>query len=930
MQVQPISGPLGLGQVEIGSDEELIFVPDQSICNDIADPPYNPSLEELLHTDKAKGGAALLASDDIHLKIHWLSHLPDIAVSLVLQIEDSSDLTEKRVKKWLHMEGVWEALFTSKTGRFRALCAAQFPERVLALIRRDKLTKAMRRQLIETRHQYLPEMPPNLAVECVRTLGMQLEDNDKAFLVTCMQKQPIERDLVDWYEKAVPARFDPLNHLRAYRAIIACYPEKQDPAYIAAQEQRMGTADKEVFKSEIEESERKDFACFFRQPKKKNPPQQVVKKVKEIPFWEEAAKELRRSELDAPVSTIKRIYAEKAQIPRDKAFKLWNIIFENRAWLSEPKLLFIFSDFTFFEEFLTKLPPQKKERHVASLVTMLCEAQKFDLAYRYHELFDEGAAKVDLGIALLRCEIQKDSPKIQKILKGSWPKLKRLIEKEIGTKKTTERSIVVAEALMHVLVIGDIEILFEIFNMKFSKYSDAMNNGYIRFLELSAAALDPTHVTRALLIDVDRIPDKKLGRALMLRQIELCGWTDVTAQCFQKFVSKAFNKDFCTSFLSPTYTGRSRAGGESFVCSFCPLEEGNVKKWPYNDEVLSWIDESLTLAEKSKKPEALIDFALQNLRNLVAASPYAEVPLALLERVDMYPEGVYLLQSVAATCVPEQAPVMPIRSSGPIIKALLAPHENVEELVLAQQREVILWQDADGTGDYIELLGALFSLWRKHPEMILNDKLAESLGELMAPNAQLWKKGNMIHFSNYLALLFDNYKVTSADAQLRYLRTLLDMLSNGIRWKLHLGENSALFTKQLESTLLLFHMPYQGNVNRMSLDSLVILLNLSLVALPDRNRLIGLLIKGFIINKRTPLFITTADAIADKLLHFYEGEKRLDQQILDNLNDLAIVVRDMTNNAELKRRCAILLKRAVKIQNDIAQINAQFEKILLE
>ncbi len=954
-----------LGHIHIGSDDEDIFLPNQDICaEDFPSETASPTLEELLHTDKAKGGTALLASDDVRLKIHWLSALPNVAVSLVLQIENCPELVDKRVTKWLHMDGVWDALFTSKSGRFRALCAATYPDRVLSLIKRANLTKDMKRHLAATRREYLPSLPSNCAVASLRALGIQLDDQDKSLLITCMQNQPIEEELVDWFLANVPPRFEPHNHVRAYLSIIRHYQTKQNPTYVQAQHQRMTPAQRAEFVEFLQDDEHTHFTCFLKKPAKKvpEPSVPVVKKKEERPFFEVATEQLRKAdELDPPVAVIKKIYNMRNVLSKKESRLLWNKIFSHGSWISEEKLLYIFDDFAFFNQL------QVTKSYIPTLIQNLVKAKKFDTAYSWFSLNPND----DIGILLLRCETKKESPELRAILKSCWPRLKQLTGKEVGTKSITIRSLAVAEALMHALVLADLEILLDLFSLDYASFSTNMTEGYNRLLALAVESEHPEYITRALLIHVEKKVqdpgiDRALSQKLMLRQIEYFGWGDITARCFESFINVSFSSDLCTYFASPCHTGRSQALGESFVCSICPLDDEKNKRWPYNDEVICWIEQAITYAEKAKAKEALLDFAIQTSRNLLDNYPYAHVPFATIRRLAAVTKSAHIFslakraQNFGALSEHEMNEVCSLTKAPPMVdgQAIVdalggATAESVEEVLINQQYAIIDWQESLSSGDFRTIMHSLFSVWRKYPDVIRNDKIAESLGEIISPNTELWNKGDISTFSGYLALLIDNYKhivkqhpngafegkakvllSKAGSSAVRYIQAMTDLLNNGVRWNLHKGENCTLFTTQLEAVLQMFRAPFYLSHNKCvpsgALTALQSIVKLVLVPLPAREKLVRQLIGIYRENKTNVVFTLSADTTFEKLLTYFEQEKKTDQPLLDTLNDLAELIRDMTNDEGLKERCKKHLIEKIKIVKQVESARAELERLLVD
>jgi len=926
----------------INLDDVEVFIPMQ-IDEDIpeaAAAPSEPTLEELLAIDPVKGAEVLLAlQGEAALKIHWIPKLPDAALSLIMQIEDAPELNEKRVKKWFNMQNglVFTSLFTSKSGRWRPLCARLRPEQVVDILT-GKLSKLEKKQLVECRHQYLPHMPPNYAVRALKELNMQLSEEDKVLLLSCMQRGVVDKELIDWYNGAVTPKFRPLEHMRAYLAIIRHYPNRLDSNYVAGQHQRMSQEERKAFKAEIQESEQTHFACFFKEPKAaKAEAPAVVRKKAELPLCEQLNRELVDGEFTAPVGAIKRLYAAREQIPLDESKKLWNRVFYNRGWLSDPRVLYILDDLPFFEKL------SLKNEYITSAVRILVDAKNWKTAFRWYALLDADAALLLVAI-LKTLDPKKDAKAFYKMAREYWSPLLELWKREIDAKTTR---VEITDVICTILTIGDLEMLLDLFDLTFTDNfrKTYMGDGYLRLTQLAPESKNPEAITRALLFEVTHAHvfegrDRSFVQKLMLRQIEYSGWTEVTSNCFNQIIKRNFDTNHCTSFMSPGHSGRTFAESANFVCSFCPLQEEGEARWRYTDEVIGWIEMSLRFAKKAENPGPLLDFALQNVRNLVDCHPFTAVPyrvLRSLAEVKPHPHVAALVARAAGrgclthaqangllTVVKETAPAV---DGANIVQAL---REAQPEHLLQQQKAILAWQESPDSTEFQQIKDALFSVWRAHPQLICNDTLAEGLGEIISPNTQLWQKDDFVTFSQFLALLVDNYNyfvrnhpngafaagkpiiMPPGMSAVRYLRTLADFLSSGVRWKLHMNSNENLFTSQVEAVMQLFHAPFYLSNGRahpeLATEAFNVIINVALLPLSTRDRLVKALLTVFEQNRDVVFFSIFTDLAFGKILAVYEKEPTKDR---DLLNRLAELIRDRTNNEALKESCLTLLKNAL-------------------
>ncbi|MCE5293883.1 MAG: hypothetical protein LLF94_04650 [Chlamydiales bacterium] len=81
-------------------------------------------------------------------KLRWMTHHPDIALTIINQIQNDEVVTARHVTQWLqqpYKKRVWELLVTSTSQRWMRFCVATCPEQVTtATLPKDTLVKALK------------------------------------------------------------------------------------------------------------------------------------------------------------------------------------------------------------------------------------------------------------------------------------------------------------------------------------------------------------------------------------------------------------------------------------------------------------------------------------------------------------------------------------------------------------------------------------------------------------------------------------------------------------------------------------------------------------------------------------------------------------------------------------------------------------------
>ncbi len=149
---------------------------------------------------------------NIEFKMRWIKALPD-RLSIIMKIENEPEVTEAHVAELLQLDNglAWNSLFTSPTGRWRAFCARTCPEKVIPSL--QALDIKSRAQLVARRKDFLHVLPPDTAIGFLRAFQIELNDDDKSLLLTCMQ-QPLNPKNVEWLRTSV--KFNALAECRAH------------------------------------------------------------------------------------------------------------------------------------------------------------------------------------------------------------------------------------------------------------------------------------------------------------------------------------------------------------------------------------------------------------------------------------------------------------------------------------------------------------------------------------------------------------------------------------------------------------------------------------------------------------------------------------------------------------------------------------------
>ncbi len=296
--------------------------------------------------------------------------------------------------------------------------------------------------------------------------------------------------------------------------------------------------------------------------------------------------------------------------------------------------------------------------------------------------------------------------------------------------------------------------------------------------------------------------------------------------------------------------------------SILPVNEGSSKS-PNTCDFNAWIARTIHLARAPKiddvQQRRLLDFALQNLRNLVEQYPYTTVEydsVRSLAEIVADTSALYPTHQRLVSCLirrayfkkcfsEEQANALLALIKNPhydeplepIIEALAAvTSENVSEVLAEKQKAFIRWQDANPQGsvaDFLRAVEAFFQAWTRFPSVVeTSNDIRETMRAILTPEGLPWEPNGMRSLSRYLGFAIDQYKGTvkrnPKGAYIKnpqknssrfilseggmiacgYLFIIKTILSDIIKLKLHTNGNEELFSSQLLTVLHLLHAPY--------------------------------------------------------------------------------------------------------------------------
>ncbi len=537
---------------------------------------------------------------------------------------------------------------------------------------------------------------------------------------------------------------------------------------------------------------------------------------------------------------IRTLFRARKILSQEENVKVWSRILHNLQWLQAVELLDVFRNVSFFKE----LFPRSYPSHVLELLRTLLRMIRLFPAAREELLViacNISGSEFYEKVANELTTFCKNEQSVQ-VLEALWP----TIQAQVRSHQTNNMTYRFVKALLER---AGIQVLIQIYKQFFPKNCPVNN---VEISEFSDAVVrlgtlaDNSHCTEVLDIlctiftsfpaqfqDIaKRTRDfSDISMRLMLRQIQLHGSSDDTIRQFNTV--REWLMPGSGSFLCSTNNRLFYNSDPSVVVSVYPRS-------PYHGPVLNrWMRMCIGRIEECQghvqEVGRLLDFAIQNIRNLTAHGMLDKDLINLLRNAidDEPPLHINKTQDLA--------PLGAIRQALTKVTA-----ENAVEVLTKQQTALLVWQEESCVDAYEardEVLAEVYAVWKAHPAVCLDREVSRSLSNVLTPNT-VWfgplPMRSCATYLNTLSIICSNS--TSDHITFRCLMAKIAALLFAARSKFHLGEEKNLFVKEVVDHLsaLKAANPIHATILKTYIDDLI---EIVLVDIPERPILVAELLE---------------------------------------------------------------------------------------
>ncbi len=499
--------------------------------------------------------------------------------------------------------------------------------------------------------------------------------------------------------------------------------------------------------------------------------------------------------------------------------------------------------------------------------------------------------------ALLQACRPDDSKDIHESL---WPSVKVLYHKKLTEETTTTLKKKISDFLPSV----GIDVLLDLYETVFSAGSGSddvgrnFSNSIARLLTLSCESENPAHATRALEVlhtiytqhhdftfYVDDFPN--LYMRLYLRQIQLNGWSECSQKLSESFRVCVFNDigyehtslGVVTCVNIPIFYSHYFPSATNFLISTCPGYNGNAQ-WAHtarmNRLFRAGIERATAPGVTTVQKARLLDFVLQNMRNMLAHYPHTTIePESFLQLAMAVPKDdpLYPVHVALVTLLRRKAsqkglhfpkPDLDEQAASTIHTPLSSIHqaleqiteENVVEVLTCQQAKLCAWQETEFVDEYDmrdDLLEKFYALCKRFPRVILDATVCRMMTSLHVSNTVVFGDVPMQRIRGYIAALREIYENTfnapglkeslgSSAIAIRCLSTLASSMVSVVRSKGYMGAGYDIYVQELTAILAAFNG--KGYLTVPSLqNALSLLVDVVHVQIPARLQFIELFLQ---------------------------------------------------------------------------------------